>query len=80
MMGLTIADLERTQACLSHHTCQELNPMLPTSRAGMYAVNLPINAASMYLAYRLKAGGHRTWWIAPMLSTAGHGVGVAFRF
>jgi hypothetical protein len=80
VMGLTIGDLERTQHCLSQHTCVEMNPMLPTSRTGMYAVNIPINAGAMYLAYRLKAGGRRTWWIAPVTIAASHGVGVAFRF
>lgn len=80
VMGLTIADLESTQRCLSNHTCRELNPMLPTSRVGMYAVNLPINAGAMYFAYRLKAGGHRNWWIVPALVSAGHGVGFAFKF
>ena len=80
VMGLTIADLESTQHCLSNHTCRELNPMLPTSRAGMYAVNVPINAGAMYLAYRLKAGGHRNWWIVPAVVAAGHGVGFAFKF
>jgi len=80
VMGLTISDLERTQSCLHRGTCVELNPMLPHSRAGMYAVNLPINAATMWLGYRMKSQGRRTWWIAPALVAAGHGIGTAFRF
>jgi hypothetical protein len=80
VMGLTIADIESTQHCLSNHTCTELNPMLPLSRAGMYAVNIPINAGAMYLAYRLKGSGHRSWWIAPAAVAAGHGVGFMFKF
>lgn len=80
VMGLTISDLEKTQHCLAHGTCVEMNPMLPTSRAGMYAVNVPMNAATMYLAYRLKASGHKTWWIAPAIVTAGHLLGTAYRF
>lgn len=80
LMGLTISDIEKTQHCLDRGTCVEMNPMLPHSRAGMYAVNLPINAAAMYLGYRLKASGHKTWWLAPMVETAGHLVGTGFRF
>lgn len=80
VMGLTISDLERTQHCLHQGTCVELNPMLPHSRAGMYAVNLPLNAATMWLGYHMKSQGRKTWWIAPALVAAGHGIGTAFRF
>jgi hypothetical protein len=79
-MGLTIADIESTQHCLGNGTCKELNPLMPHSRAGMYAVNIPINAAAMYLSYRLKASGRKAWWIAPLTITTAHGVGVAFKF
>ncbi|MGZ4816764.1 MAG: hypothetical protein ACXVZV_15215 [Terriglobales bacterium] len=79
LMGLTIADMERTQHCLGQHTCVEMNPMLPRSRAGMYAVNIPMNAAAMYLGYRLKSAGRKSWLIAPSLMTAGHLVGAAWR-
>ncbi len=79
-MGLTIADIETTQHCLGNGTCQELNPLMPHSRAGMYAVNVPINALAMYLSYRLKAAGHKTWWIAPIAISGAHGVGAGFVF
>jgi hypothetical protein len=80
LMGLTISDLERTQHCLAQRTCVEMNPMLPHSRAGMYAVNVPINVGTMYLAYRMKAAGWKTWWIVPALNIAGHAVGTGVRF
>ena len=80
VMGTTIADIETTQHCLGNGTCRELNPLIPHSRAGMYAVNLPINALAMYVSYRLKAGGHRTWWIAPIAISGAHGVGAGFVF
>jgi len=79
-MGLTIADIESTQHCMANGTCKELNPLMPHSRAGMYAVNIPINAAAMYLSYRLKASGHKTWWIAPLVVSGAHGVGFGFMF
>jgi len=80
LMALTVSDLERTQHCLARAACVELNPMLPHSRAGMYAVNVPINAGTMYLAYKMKAAGWKTWWVAPVLNIAGHAVGTGIRF
>ena len=79
-MALTIADIENTQRCLAKNTCTELNPLMPKSRAGMYAVNIPLNAGLMYLSYRLKARGNRAWWIAPLAISGAHGVGVGFVF
>jgi hypothetical protein len=79
-MGLTIVDIEMTQHCLGNGTCQELNPLMPHSRAGMYAVNIPVNAAAMYLSYRLKASGHKSWWIAPLAISGAHAVGAGFTF
>jgi len=79
-MGLTIADIENTQHCLNQGTCRELNPMMPRSRAGMYAVNLPVNAGLMYLSYRLKASGKKTWWIAPLAISGSHAIGAGFMF
>jgi hypothetical protein len=80
VMASTIADIEGTQQCLGNGSCRELNPLMPQSRAGMYAVNLPINAAAMYLSYRLKASGHRTWWIAPLAISGAHAIGAGFVF
>jgi hypothetical protein len=79
-MGLTIVDIEMTQHCLGNGTCQELNPLMPHSRAGMYAVNIPVNTAAMYLSYRLKAAGHKTWWIAPLAISGAHAIGAGFTF
>jgi hypothetical protein len=79
-MGLTIVDIEMTQHCLNNGTCRELNPLMPHSRAGMYAVNMPVNAAAMYLSYRLKASGHKSWWIAPIAISGAHAVGAGFTF
>lgn len=74
--GLTAADIELTQHCLQAKTCVELNPTLPHSRWGMYATNTPVNLAVMYFAYRRKASGKRGWWIAPLVDTGIHGVGI----
>ncbi|HYH00020.1 MAG TPA: hypothetical protein VD837_12870 [Terriglobales bacterium] len=74
--ALTTADIELTQHCLKAKTCVELNPTLPLSRWGMYAVNTPVNLAVLYLSYRRKAAGKGDWWIAPVVDIGIHGVGI----
>jgi hypothetical protein len=75
--GLTILDFEMTQSCLARRVCREANPLVPTSRAGMYATNIPLNAALYYWSYRRRASGKRLWWAAPLAIIASHAVGVA---
>ena len=74
--GLTIADFEMTQHCLQRRTCVEGNPLMPTSRAGMYATNIPLNAALFWWSYRRKQDGKRLWWLAPLMVVGSHAVGV----
>jgi hypothetical protein len=76
VFGLTTMDMEFTQHCLHRHTCVELNPTLPHSRFGMYAVNTPINLGVMYFSYRRRAAGKWGWWVAPMVDIGSHTVGV----
>ena len=74
--GLTIADFEMTQHCLGKRTCVESDPLMPTSRAGMYASSAPVNAALYYWSYRMKARGKRLWWLPTAAAIASHAVGV----
>ena len=74
--ALTVLDFEMTQSCLARRVCREGNPLVPTSRAGMYATNIPFNAALYYLSYRRKASGKRLWWVAPLAILGSHAVGV----
>lgn len=74
--GLTAMDVEFTQYCLHRHTCVELNPTLPTSHWGMYAVNTPVNMAVMYFSYRRRAAGKWGWWVAPAVDIGAHAVGI----
>jgi hypothetical protein len=76
VLGLTTADVEMTQHCLHAGTCYEMNPTLPHSRLGMYAVNTATNAAVMYFAYRRRKAGKWGWWVAPVVDIGAHGVGV----
>ncbi len=74
-VGATVADVELTQRCLNHGTCVEMNPTLPRSRAGMYAVNIPATAALFYWSYRRKAQGKRLWWLPMLVDAAPHAAG-----
>jgi hypothetical protein len=76
VFGLTVADVELTQHCLNAGTCYELNPTLPRSHWGQYAVNSATNAAVMYFAYRRRASGKWGWWVAPVVDIGAHSVGV----
>ena len=38
LAGSAAYDVETTQSCLARQTCYEANPLMPSSRAGQYAV------------------------------------------
>ena len=80
--GLTVADFEMTQHCLQRRTCVESDPLMPTAHAGMYATNIPLNAALFWWSYRRKQDGKRLWWLAPLMVVGSHaaGVGTNIRF
>ena len=77
VFGLTVVDVEMTQACIRANKCVELNPTLPKSHVGQYAINTAVNMGVMYLAYQRKKNGKSDWWIAPMIDIGAHGVGIA---
>ena len=74
--ALTVMDFEMTQHCLGNRTCVESDPLMPASRAGMYASSLPVNAALYYWSYRWKKQGKRLWWVPTAAAIASHAVGV----
>ncbi len=76
VFGLTALDVETTQHCLQRGICEELNPTLPRSHWGMYAVNTPVNAAVMYFSYRRRKSGKWGWWLAPVIDVGAHAAGV----
>ncbi len=78
--ALTVADVELTQRCMHAGTCRELNPTLPHSRLGMYAVNTATNVAVTYFSYRRKKSGKWGWWLAPAIDVGAHAVGVGSNF
>ncbi len=74
--ALTVADFEMTQHCLQRRTCVESNPLMPTSHAGMYLTNIPLNAVLTWWAYHRKEHAQRLWWVPPLAVVASHAVGV----
>ncbi len=78
VFAATVADVELTQHCLARGTCHEGNPLVPTGRGKMYAVQLPITAAVSYLGWQLRRGKARYWWVPQVGVTTAHGVGVGF--
>ncbi len=74
--ALTVMDFEMTQHCLGNHTCRESDPLMPTSRAGMYASSAPVNAALYYWSYKLKQRGKSYWWVPTAAAIASHAIGV----
>jgi hypothetical protein len=75
--GLTVADIELSQACLQRHTCAEANPLLPSSRAAAYGIQLPLSTGVAFLSNRSRLHGSRRWWVPEAGISAGHAVGVA---
>ncbi len=76
VFALTAADVELTQHCLQAKTCYEMNPTLPNSRWGQYAVNTATNLGVMYFSYRRRKAEKWGWWIAPIVDIGAHGVGI----
>ena len=63
MFAATVANTELTQRCLSQSTCTFF-PSALSSRAAMYGVGMPADAAVAYFSYRLKRN-HNPFWIVP---------------
>ena len=82
VFGLTTADVELTQHCIHAGTCYEMNPTLPSSRWGQYAINTVTNTAVTYLAYHRRSKGKFGWWVAPVIDIGAHvgGIGSNLRF
>ena len=77
-IATTVADIELTQHCIHAGTCQEGNPLLPSDRKKVYAVQLPLVVGVSYLGYRWRKDGNKYWWLPQVGVIAGHGVGIGF--
>jgi hypothetical protein len=66
LIGATVLDIEGSQACIDKHTCREVNPLMRGSKAGKYAVAMPINAFIIWMGVREKQHGRAILPIAVM--------------
>jgi hypothetical protein len=55
---MTFADLESTQDCLHDHRCTEANPLMPSRRAKVYAIQIPELLGVIWGSHRLRRAGH----------------------
>ena len=77
--GLMVTDYELSQRHFARGG-HETNPIFGSarpSRARMYAVGVPINAALTFLAWRRFKHGNPRWAVYPMVSMQMHGAGIA---
>lgn len=72
----SIVDIELTQACMKAHTCREGNPLMPSNRAGVYAVQAGWNALQVWGSYWLKKRGSKYWWVVPTVGIGSHAYGI----
>ncbi|KKM05255.1 hypothetical protein LCGC14_1755970 [marine sediment metagenome] len=77
-VATTIADVELTQHCIQAGTCREGNPLVPSDRKKVYAIQIPLTIGVSYLGHRLHQRGHKYWWVPQAALITGHGVGIGF--
>ena len=70
-VGVTLADVARTQACQSAGTCFEANPLLPQNGVARAAIELSMTAAATWWAHHER--GKRGWWIGSAVVIGAHG-------
>ena len=70
-VGVTVADVARTQACQSAGTCYEANPLLPQNGVARAGIELSVTGAAIWWAHRRH--GKRGWWAGPVVMIGAHG-------
>ena len=70
-VGVTVADVARTQACQSAGTCYEANPLLPQNGVARAGIELSVTGAAIWWAHRRH--GKRGWWVGPAVMIGAHG-------
>ena len=80
-----VLDVEAARGCIARGACREGNPFmrpLISSRWKVYSVQALGTGATLFVSYKMKARGNKSWWVAPAVLTTGHTVfaGLAFRF
>lgn len=73
-------DVESGQRCIEAKTCHEANPLMPSGRAGQYAVQFGIAGLSTLWSYHEWKLGKSSWFFAPMVVTEAHGIAAGINF
>jgi hypothetical protein len=73
MLSSFVAAAETTQRCIGAGNCTAIPDPL-RSRAAIYAVGLPVTAATAHLSYLMKRHGSHWWFVPPALLTAGNAI------
>ena len=73
-VGTAIVDVEASQHCLAADACREANPLMPHSRAGMYAVKSGFAVGTTLQGLALRRSRNpvlrKMWWVPQAVYTA----------
>lgn len=75
-IGAAAVDVALTQRCIRSGECHETNPLMEGGAARQYGLALSMAGAGTFISYEMKRHGSRGWMLAPIVSIAGHGVGI----
>ena len=75
-VGVTLADVARTQACQSAGTCYEANPLLPQNGVARAAIELGVTAAATWWAHH-ERGKRKSWWVGQAAVIGAHSAAIA---
>lgn len=73
LYGSSIANAELAARCIDQNSCTSIKDPF-RSRIAMYGVGLPVDSAIAWWTYRLKARGHRWWFVPAVALTAANSV------
>ena len=73
-----VADVELTQACLRNGACQEGNPLLPSDRKKLYAIQMGLSTLTSIISYRWMKDDSKYWYVPQVAIIGAHGVGITF--
>jgi hypothetical protein len=73
-----VADIELTQACLRNNTCYEGNPLLPSGRKEIYAIQMGLATLTSIISYRWMKDDSKYWYVPQVAIISAHGVGITF--
>jgi hypothetical protein len=76
-LGLAVTDVAMSQRCIDQHTCVEANPLMPSSLAGKFGVDLGAVAYAAGVSYYMKKHKSSWWWLAPLAGASFHSGGIA---